>query len=216
MAGPERADNTQSRRHCKSDGDGGEAASRPLSRPPSLAYNTRLMPDAQTPNAPATPDDLFARFDALGIAVATHDHEPVFTVDESRHLHDTLPGGHCKSLFLRNKKGRCWLVVCEEDTRIDLKALGTRLGAGRLSFGSAERLMQWLGVTPGSVTPFALINDREASVQVVLDQRMLRHDLLNYHPLVNDRTSTIARDDLIRFIESGGHAYEIVDMDGLS
>lgn len=174
------------------------------------------MPDTQTQTAPATPDDLFARFAELGIAVTTHDHAPVFTVEESRHLHDTLPGGHCKSLFLRNKKGQCWLVVCAEDTEIDLKALGARLGAGRFSFGSAERLMQWLGVTPGSVTPFALINDRNAAIRVVLDQRMLRHDLLNYHPLVNTSTTAIARDDLIRFIEAGGHAYEIVDMDALS
>ena len=178
------------------------------------------MPDAQTQNAtaadPATPEDLFARFAELGIAVTTHDHAPVFTVEESRHLHDALPGGHCKSLFLRNKKGQCWLVVCAEDTEIDLKALGARLGAGRFSFGSAERLMQRLGVIPGSVTPFALINDREASIKVVLDQRMLRHDLLNYHPLVNHRTTAIARDDLIRFVEACGHTCEIVDMDGLS
>ncbi len=174
------------------------------------------MPDTQSDTAKATPKDLFARFDALGIAVTTHDHDPVFTVEESRHLHDALPGGHCKSLFLRNKKGRCWLVVCEEDTPVDLKALGTRLGAGRFSFGSAERLMQYLGVTPGSVTPFALINEPEATIRVVLDQRMLRHELLNYHPLVNSRTTAIARDDLIRFIEACGHAYEIIDMDGLS
>ena len=174
------------------------------------------MPDTQTDAAKATPEDLFTRFDALGISVTTHDHDPVFTVEESRHLHDLLPGGHCKSLFLRNKKGRCWLVVCEEDTPVDLKALGSRLGAGRFSFGSAERLMQYLGVTPGSVTPFALINEPEATIRVVLDQRMLRHELLNYHPLVNSRTTAIARDDLIRFIEACGHAYEIIDMDGLS
>ncbi len=178
------------------------------------------MPDAQTSNAPATapatPEDLFARFAELGIVVATHDHAPVFTVKESRQLLEDLPGGHCKSLFLRNKKGQCWLVVCEEDTKIDLKALGTRIEAGRLSFGSADRLMQRLGVIPGSVTPFALINDREATIKVVLDQRMLRHDLLNYHPLVNHRTTAIARDDLIRFVEACGHSYEIVDMDGLS
>jgi Ala-tRNA(Pro) deacylase len=178
------------------------------------------MPDAQTQTdpaiPPATPEDLFARFAELGIPVTTHDHAPVFTVEESRHLHDQLPGGHCKSLFLRNKKGRCWLVVCEEDTKIDLKALGTRLEAGRLSFGSAERLMQRLGVTPGSVTPFALINDREATIKVVLDQRMMRHELLNYHPLVNHRTTAIARDDLLRFVEACGHSTEIVDMAVLS
>ncbi len=178
------------------------------------------MPDTQTETAravpPATPEELLERLDLLGISVTTHDHAPVFTVEESRHLHDTLPGGHCKSLFLRNKKGQCWLVVCEEDTPVDLKALAARLGAGRFSFGSADRLMQYLGVTPGSVTPFALINDPEATVQVVLDQRMLRHQMLNYHPLVNSRTTAIARDDLIRFIEACGHTYEIIDIDALS
>ena len=196
------------------------AATPPLSPKARPAYNSRLMPEAPSQTAratpPATPEELLARFEALGIAVTTHEHEPVYTVEESRHLHDTLPGGHCKSLFLRNKKGQCWLVVCEEDTPVDLKALGTRLGAGRFSFGSAERLMQYLGVVPGSVTPFALINDPDATVKVALDKRMLRHELLNYHPLVNSLTTAIARDDLFAFITACGHDYEIVDMEDLS
>ena len=185
------------------------ARPRPLSAGPRRAYNSGPME-----NAHATPDDLFARFAELGIAVETHDHDPVYTVEESRHLHDSIPGGHCKSLFLRNKKGQAWLVVCEEDTPVDLKALGQRLGAGRFSFGSPERLMERLGVVPGSVTPFALINDRAATVNVVLDQRMMRHERLNYHPLVNHRTTTIARDDLVRFIEACGHRPEILSLDG--
>ncbi|NNG03831.1 MAG: prolyl-tRNA synthetase associated domain-containing protein [Inquilinus sp.] len=161
----------------------------------------------------ASPDDLFARLAELDIAVETHDHEPVYTVEESRHLHETIAGGHCKSLFLRTKKGEAWLVVCEEDTPVDLKALGQRLGAGRFSFGSPERLMERLGVVPGSVTPFALLNDHDAVVNVVLDQRMMRHERLNYHPLVNHRTTTIARDDLVRFIEACGHRPRILSLD---
>ena len=162
---------------------------------------------------PATPEILFARFDALGIRTRTVDHAPVFTVEEAKELRGTLPGGHCKSLFLRNKKGRQWLVVCDEDRRLDLKALADRLGAGRLSFGSADRLMTALGVTPGSVTPFALLNDTERAVTVVLDKGMLAHDPLNYHPLANDRTTAISPDDLLKFVEACGHTPHILDLD---
>lgn len=162
---------------------------------------------------PATPEILFARFDALGIRTRTVDHAPVFTVEEAKALRGTLPGGHCKSLFLRNKKGRQWLVVCDEDRRLDIKALSDRLGAGRLSFGSADRLMAALGVTPGSVTPFALLNDTERAVTVVLDKGMLAHDPLNYHPLSNDRTTAISPDDLLKFVEACGHTPHILDLD---
>ena len=161
---------------------------------------------------PATPDDLFARLRDLGIETETHSHEAVFTVAESQFLRGTLPGGHCKSLFLRNKKGRQWLVVCEEERAIDLKALGDLIGAGRLSFGSADRLMAALGVIPGSVTPFALINDTERAVTVVLDRQMLDHDPLNYHPLVNTMTTAITPADLLTFIEACGHVPQIVDL----
>ena len=162
---------------------------------------------------PATPEDLFARFDALGIRTRTVGHEPVFTVEEAKDLRGVLPGGHCKSLFLRNKKGRQWLVVCSEDRRLSMKALGELLGAGRLSFGSPERLMAALGVTPGSVTPFALVNDVERAVTVVLDRDMLAQDPLNYHPLVNDQTTAISPGDLVKFIEACGHTPHILDLD---
>ena len=165
------------------------------------------------PLMPATPEDLFARFDALGIRTRTVGHEPVFTVEEAKTLRDVLPGGHCKSLFLRNKKGRQWLVVCNEDRRLNMKALGELLGAGRLSFGSPERLMAALGVTPGSVTPFALVNDVEGAITVVLDREMLAHDPLNYHPLVNDQTTAISPHDLLKFIEACGHTPHILGLD---
>lgn len=159
---------------------------------------------------PATPEDLFARLDALNIATTTHEHPPLHTVEESRRLRGALPGGHCKNLYLRDKKKRNWLLVTLEDREVDLKAVSTLLGAGRLSFGSADRLMEFLGVTPGSVTPFALINDPEQRVTVVLDAAMLKVDPLNYHPLVNTATTAIAPHDLLAFIRAGGHAPRIV------
>jgi len=159
-----------------------------------------------------TPDALLARFDALGIAHRTYTHPPVFTVEEAKALRGTLPGGHCKSLFLKDKKGSLWLVVALEECRVDLKALADRLGAPRFSFGSPELLGEVLGVRPGSVTPYAAINDSDGLVSVVLQRAMLAHDPLNYHPLENTRTTAIAPDDLVRFLETCGHAPRIVDI----
>lgn len=161
----------------------------------------------------ATPAELFARLDALGIRHLTHHHPPVFTVAEAAMLRGSLPGGHCKSLFLKDRKDGLWLVVALEDRRIDLKALADRLRAPRFSFGSPALLEAVLGVTPGSVTPFALINDRARRVRVVLDAAMLKRDPLNYHPLVNTETTSIAPGDLLRFIEQCGHRAEVVELD---
>jgi Ala-tRNA(Pro) deacylase len=161
---------------------------------------------------PLIPEMLFARLDALGIAHITHTHAPVFTVEEAKALRGTLPGGHCKSLFLKDRKGGLWLVVALEECRVDLKALSDRLAAPRFSFGSAELLYEVLGVRPGSVTPFAAVNDGPGRVTVVLQRAMLAHDPLNYHPLENDRTTAVAPDDLIRFLESCGHGPQIVDI----
>jgi Ala-tRNA(Pro) deacylase len=164
--------------------------------------------------ADATPAEtaLFNRLGELGIKTVTVSHPPVFTVDEAKRLRGSLPGGHCKSLFLRNKKAEMWLVVTLEDRVLDLKLLGERIGAGRVSFGSAERLMQYLGVIPGAVTPFAILNDRERLVRVVLDAEMMRHTPLNYHPLRNDRTTAITPEDLVRFLEAEGHPPRVVDL----
>jgi Ala-tRNA(Pro) deacylase len=159
---------------------------------------------------PATRDNLFARFDALGIATTTVEHAPLFTVEQSKALRGDLPGGHCKNLFLKDKKGALWLVVTLEDATVDLKALPARIGAARISFGNAALLEEVLGVSPGSVTPFGLINDTERRVTVVLDQAMMACGLLNYHPLVNDATTAIAPADLLVFIRSCGHEPRIV------
>ena len=164
------------------------------------------------PAPPLTPDQLFARLDELGIAHRTYTHPPVFTVAEAVALRGQLPGGHCKSLFFKDKKGGLWLAVMLEERRIDLKKLAAALGAPRFSFGSADLLCEVLGVRPGSVTPFALVNDAARRVTPVLDEGMLAHEPLNYHPLENDRTTAIAAGDLLRFIGACGHAPRIVDM----
>ena len=161
---------------------------------------------------PLTPQQLFARFGELGIAHRTYTHPPVFTVEEAKALRGTLPGGHCKSLFLKDKKAGLWLVVALEECRVDLKRLADALGAPRFSFGSAELLLEVLGIRTGSVTPFAAINDGARRVTVILQREMLDHDPLNYHPLENDRTTAVAPGDLVRFLEACGHASRIVEI----
>jgi Ala-tRNA(Pro) deacylase len=162
-------------------------------------------------STPATAESLLSYLDDLGIKTSTVEHPAVFTVEEARRLRGDLPGAHSKSLFLKNKKGRMWLVVTLEDRSIDLKDLGDRLGAGRLSFGSADRLMRHLGVIPGAVTPFATINDQEGVVQIALDRAMTEMNPLNFHPLDNTKTTTISTEGLLRFLEATGHTPDLLD-----
>jgi Ala-tRNA(Pro) deacylase len=140
------------------------------------------------------------------------EHAAVFTVAESSKLERELPGGHTKNLFLKDKKGQLYLVVALGHARIDLKTLPQRLGSDRLSFGKPELLAEVLGVPPGSVTPFALLNDKAQRVTVILDAGMMRCERLNYHPLENTATTNIAREDLLRFIRSCGHQPRIMDV----
>lgn len=172
------------------------------------------MTDTSANSAPATSEQLFARLEDLGIRATTVRHPPVFTVEEAKALRGNLPGGHIKNLFLRNKKEEMWLVVAAEDRIIDLKALGERIGAGRLSFGSPERLMRYLGVVPGAVTPFAVINDRGGNVKIVIDQAVLAADPVNCHPLTNDMTTAISPTDLLRFVRACGHEPDVMDLGG--
>jgi len=158
-------------------------------------------------------EQLLTRLDQLGITHETMDHPAVFTVEEAEEHTGHLPGGHCKSLFLKDKKGGFWLLVCLDRRRIDMNALAKTLGCPRLSFGKPDLLMETLGVIPGSVTPFALINDNEHLVQPLLDKAMLDHEVLNYHPLTNDATTTIKAADLKAFIEAMGHEPVVVDLD---
>lgn len=159
---------------------------------------------------PASPDDLFAYLDRLGIAHPTVSHPPLFTVEQSQALRGQLAGGHTKNLFLKDKKGDLYLVVAGEDAKIDLKSLHRLLGAtGRFSFGSADLMTELLGVTPGSVTAFGVLNDTGLRVQVILDADLMAHDTINCHPLVNTMTTSIARDDLVRFLEATDHVPRI-------
>lgn len=161
---------------------------------------------------PASRDDLFRRLDELGIETRTVEHPPVHTVEESKRLRGDLPGAHCKNLFLKDKKGAIWLVVALEDREVDMKDLRHRIGSSHLSFGKPELLMEVLGIEPGSVTPFALINDGAQRVNVVLDAEMMSFELLNYHPLSNDATTSISPDGLVAFIRSCGHEPAVVEL----
>lgn len=148
----------------------------------------------------------------LGITWSTIEHAPVFRVEDSAGIYERLAGCHTKNLFLKDKKGGLWLAVVRAHLTVDLPALAKALGAPRFSFGSAELLQSTLGITPGSVTPFALMNDTAHTVTVVLDKAMLDEAPLNFHPLRNDRTTAIAPADLIRFVEATGHEPLVVQI----
>jgi Ala-tRNA(Pro) deacylase len=159
-----------------------------------------------TENKPKTRQDLFAFLDGLGIAHSTKDHAPVFTVAESVALRDEIPGGHTKNLFVKDKKDRYFLLTVEEHAAVDLKQVHTVIGAsGRVSFGRPEKLMEYLGVIPGSVTALGAINDFGKNVTFVLDADLMQDQIINCHPLSNDATTSIGSADLIRFMEATGH-----------
>ncbi|HEY8383946.1 MAG TPA: prolyl-tRNA synthetase associated domain-containing protein [Microvirga sp.] len=158
-----------------------------------------------------TPPDLLAYLHELGIAAETVEHEPVFTVAESRPVKARIPGAHSKNLFVKDKKGRFFLITAKDETAIDLKRAHEAIGAsGRLSFGSGDQLREMLGVEPGSVTPFAVVNDRDGRVTMILDANLMAHERVNFHPLVNSMTTGVSREDLVRFLEATGHAPAIV------
>jgi Ala-tRNA(Pro) deacylase len=164
-----------------------------------------------------TPDTLFAYLDGLGIVHKTMTHPPVFTVEQAKALRGKIEGAHTKNLFLRDKKNELYLVVALESSQIDLKGLHRLLGAnGRFSFGAANLLSETWGVEPGSVTPFGAINDTAARVTVVLDAAMMEHDTLNFHPLINTMTTSILRDDLVKFLDATGHKPRIERISGAS
>jgi len=159
-----------------------------------------------TESSPKTADDLFAFLDQLEIAHETVWHRPVFTVAEGDDLRAQIPGGHTKNLFVKDKKSRYFMLTVEEYATVDLKKVHALIGAsGRVSFGSADRMMEFLGVTPGSVTAFGAINDKENQVAFILDEDLMKHDIINAHPLQNDATTSIAASDLLRFVTATGH-----------
>jgi Ala-tRNA(Pro) deacylase len=164
---------------------------------------------------PATPADLYALLDAHGIAHRTLEHAPVFRVDEGQTIKAALPGGHTKNLFLKDAKGQLWLVCALGETRVDLKRLPAAIGSARLSFGSEALLHETLGVRPGSVTLFALINDRARKVRLVIDRALTLSDPVNFHPLANTATTTISQSGLAAFLAALDIAPEVVDFAAL-
>jgi len=153
-----------------------------------------------------SPKELLERLDALGIKSETIEHEPVFTVAESKPVKARIPGAHSKNLFVKDKKGRFFLISAKDETPIDLKRTHEAIGAsGRLSFGSAEQLKALLGVEPGSVTAFAVVNDTERKVTMVLDANLMEHERVNFHPLVNSMTTGVSREDLVKFLRATDH-----------
>jgi Ala-tRNA(Pro) deacylase len=162
-----------------------------------------------------TPQQLLCYLDDLGIAHATIDHPPVYTVEEAKRLRGTLPGANCKSLFLKNKKGQMWLVVVAEDQRVDLERLADVLGSKRLSFASPQRLAEHLGVVPGAVSPLAVINDTAGDVTVVVAADVLSHERLNFHPLVNHQTTAISAAGFLRFLDETGHGATVLQPEQL-
>lgn len=155
---------------------------------------------------PATPAELFAHLDRLGIPHSTVTHPPLFTVEQSQALRGQIPGGHTKNLFLKDKKDALFLVTALEDATIELKSLHRRLNAsGRFSFGSANLMLETLGITPGAVTPFGALNDLTQRVTIVLDKALMARPTINAHPLVNTMTTSISREGLLAFLASTGH-----------
>jgi Ala-tRNA(Pro) deacylase len=160
--------------------------------------------------------DLIALLDDLGIAHSTLDHPAVFRVDDGQEIKSALPGAHTKNLFLKDAKGQLWLISAKDETRIDLKRLHPVIGSGRLSFGSEALMVEALGVTPGSVTALALINDVEHKVRFVLDAALAKAEVVNFHPLTNTATTALSRDGLRRFLAALGVEPMIVDFEAMA
>ncbi|MEG3616914.1 prolyl-tRNA synthetase associated domain-containing protein [Magnetovibrio sp. PR-2] len=165
---------------------------------------------------PSTSDELLQVLTNLGIAHLTHEHEALMTVEQSQALRGSIPGLHSKNLFLKNKKGALWLIVAEEQQDIQLNPLRKHLKAGNWSFANADLLMQHLGVTPGSVTPFGTINDTDLQVHVILDETLAKADKVNFHPLINTRSTTLSGPDLLRFFDHTGHKPLVLNFDTIN
>lgn len=162
---------------------------------------------------PASRADLIAFLDGLGIATRTFEHPPLFTVEQSQALRGEIAGGHTKNLFLKDKKDNYFLLTVGEEAQVDLKQVHHAIGAAsRVSFGRPEMLTELLGVVPGAVTVFGLINDTQRRVKLFLDAALMEHETINAHPLTNEATTQIARADLLRFIAATGHEPTILKL----
>ncbi len=177
-----------------------------------MTNTAEILPDSQGNDLPTTPAALMEKLSSLGIEFSTHHHVAVFTVAEAMAVERDITGAHCRNLFLRDKKKNNFLVVLRNETEVDIKKLQSLIGADKLSFGSADRLWEYLGVRPGSVCPYAIINDTGHEVKIILEKGMMEEARVNYHPLINTMTIGCAPNDLIKFIESTGHTPHIVDL----
>ncbi len=167
---------------------------------------------AESQELPTSPETLLARLKTLGVEFTLYNHVPVFTVAESEKIDAEIPGTHCRNLFLRDKKKSNFLVCLQNATDVDMKKLPGLIGSHQnLSFGSAERLWELLGVRPGSVCPYSIINDTGHQVKICLDKSMMETDIVNFHPLLNYMTIGVKPADLITFMESCSHVPHIVD-----
>jgi Ala-tRNA(Pro) deacylase len=182
-----------------------------LSDPVTL-HHPAAMPPFRTPlSTPVTPSEILALLAELGLEATTESHAPAFTVADSKQITSHIAGAHTKNLFVKDKKGRLFLVVAEHEQAIDLKRLQEAIGAsGRLSFGTAEQMMQHLGVTPGSVTALAVVNDRDKAVTVIIDAHLAAQALINCHPLTNTMTTTLTREGFLAFFRATGHEPRLV------
>ena len=171
------------------------------------------MNTAPTLSSPAKPEELLAYLDFLGFQTTTHEHEPVFTVEESEHVTARIAGGHTKNLFVKDKKGNFFLIVAGNKARISLNKVHGLIGAqGRVSFANADLLMEHLGVQPGSVNAFAPMNDSNNCVKVIIDEPLFENEQINCHPLINDKTTTISREDLLAFLKHFNHEPQIIKL----
>ena len=168
--------------------------------------------DLKGEDLPTSPQKLFNILKSLDISYKYHEHEAVFTVAESEAVDAKIPGTHCRNLFLRDKKKKNYLLVLPVDIDVDLKKLPDILGSNRLSFGSSDRLWEYLGVRSGSVCPFSIINDTSQNVQIFLEKSMMEQEIVNYHPMLNTMTISLKPSDLIKFIEHTRHEVHIIDL----
>ena len=161
---------------------------------------------------PTTPEALMKVLDDSGIDYSLHEHPPLRTVEDSKAFRGDMQGTHVKNLYLRDRKKKNFLLVAQEDRAVDLKSLPEMIGSDRLSFGSADRLFEFLGVRPGAVSPFTLINDTERRVSLALDAGLMQAERLYFHPLVNDLTLGVSVDGLNRFLEISGHQPRMISL----
>lgn len=174
--------------------------------------NTEIKLKQTEEPLPTAPEALLGLFDEIGMSYELTHHKAVFTVAESEDVDAEIPGTHCRNMFLRDKKKKMFLVSLANETEVDLKKMETVLECGRISFGSADRLWENLGVRPGSVCPYAVINNTDRNVPLILDAWMMEQEIVNFHPLINTMTVTTAPQEIIKFLDHINHPYKIMDL----